>query len=246
MKKIIIIMIILFMPIIVFGKEYSVEELNYKIDINDNDYMVFTRDNIENNQELSILNLTPEQMNTIMQNGNIYIDIIDRDLKYEIVMVVLNTGILDTKNFSNYSDEMLETAAKSYANTVGSEKYSVYKANHNYVVIDYYDSKTKYYIINYYTVVNGKGYNFQMQKTSAFTNGEKSSLKSMVDTINIKVLDEYKDETKDTYKTQTKKGIDWGSVKGSAIKGAIIGAVAGVIGAIAKLLTKKKNKKEEQ
>lgn len=237
MKKIITFLSILLFPIIIFAKEYSANDINIKLDIQD-DYIVFTRDNLDNNSDLSNLKLTKENMEKLMLSNNIYLDIIKNDISYEILLVVPNTK-LEFNNLTNATDEILNDLKDELVKQTGSKVANVYKANHNYIVVDYFDEKTNYYIVNYYTVVNAKGYNFQLQKKSEITDTEKQELKKIVDSVNIKILDEYKEESSETQEkidNYSKKGFDYKNI----IYGAIIGAIAGLISYAVSIFIKKK------
>ena len=173
-----------------------------------------------------------------MKKNNIYADILDSNVTYEILVVVPETK-LGFNNLSNATDSMLEDLKKELVKKTGAPVSSIYKSDNNYIVIDYYDDNTKYYIVNYYTVVNAKGYNFQLQKKTEITDEERGELKKIVDNSKIKILDEYKKEEKETQKqidNYGKKGINYKNI----ILGAIIGAVVGLISYVINLVVKKK------
>lgn len=228
MKKLIMLLFIVLFPIMMYAKEYEAPEINLKLDAGDS-FMVLTRNNLENNQDLAKLNITKEYMEELMNTNKIYYDIIKNDLSYEILVVVPDTK-LKVYNFSNVTDEVLNDMKGELVKKTGATVSDIYKANHNYVIVDYYDSKTGYYIVNYYTVVNASGFNIQLQKKSEITEEEKRELKEIVDSVEIKVLDEYKEESKDIQDKidnygKEKNGFDYMRI----VYGAIIGAVAGLI-----------------
>ena len=239
MRKIIVFIIVLLIPILTFAKEYEDNNINIKLDIKD-ELIVLTRDNLDNNSDLANLNITKETMENMMKNNNIYFDIIKKDLSYEILVIVPKTG-LEFRNLANVNDQMLDDLRKELVKKTGAEVSSVYKAKHNYILVDYYDEKTSYYIVNYYTVVNANGYNFQLQKKTPITDNDKKELKEIVDTVNIKVLDEYKNETKEIQEKidnydKTKKGFDYMSI----VYGALIGALAGLVSYVIGIFIRKK------
>ena len=242
MKKIYLLLLIVLIPSMIMAKEYYIKDINYKINIDEN-YMVFTRDNLENNEELKSLGITVDRMKTIMSNSNIYLDIIDKSSKKEILLVVPKKEIT-INNYSNFPNNFLESSAKLYAENVGAEKYDTYKAKHNFITVDYYDSKTGYYIVNYYTVVNAKGYNLQLQKTTPITDDEKAELRTMVESINIEILDDYKVEKESVQKAindSNKSGFNWKRIIVYMVIGAIVGGLSSLIG----LLVKKHQKAGE-
>ncbi len=237
MKKIFLFISILLFPIFIFAKEYEVEDINMKLDVR-TDYIVFTRNNLDNNTDLVKLNIPQEYLENLMKTNNIYYDIIKNDVSYEILVVVPNTK-LQFNNLSNATDTMLNDLKNELVKKTGATVSSVYKAKNNYIVVDYYDANTKYYIVNYYTVVNARGYNIQLQKRSEITNDERQDLKDIIDSINIKVLDEYKEESKEMQKNiekYDKKPFDYKNI----IWGAVIGAAVGLISYVIGIFIKKK------
>ncbi len=241
MKKIIVLIAILVFPFLIFAKELEVGEVNLKINIGD-DYIVLTRDNLKNNEDLARLNIKEDYMKETMEKNNIYLDVLSKDVSYEILVVVPNIT-LGFNNLSNATDDMLDSLKNELVKRTGAEVSSIYKGNHNYIVVDYYDKNTDYYIVNYYTVVNAKGYNFQLQKKEEITDNERTALKKIVDGVIIKVLDDKKEESKDNknaINNNKKSTFDFKNV----IIGAVIGAVVGLISYVIGIIIKKKNKSE--
>lgn len=238
MKKLLIFLLITLFPVIILAKDYKVNEMNITLSVND-DFIVLTRDNLDNNDDLSKLNISKEAMVELMNSNNIYYDIIKKDLSYEILVIVPNRG-LSFNNLNNASDTILNDLKNELVKQTGAKVSRVYKTNHNYVVVDYYDSNSNYYIVNYYTVVNAKGYNFQLQKKSLITDQEKNELKQIVDSVKIDVLDEYKDESKENQDKIDNYGKNSGFDYMQIVYGALIGAAAGLISYIIILLIRKK------
>ena len=228
MKKLIIISILI-LPILVFGMEYHDSSVNLTINVDN--YMVFTRDNLKDNNDLKELEITEEQMMDIMNKNSIYFDIIPDDLSHEILIIVPEEkGVFN--NLSNAPDSFLDEVGEKLAKAVGLDKSVVYKNKYTFLIREYRDNQKGYNIINYYTVVNGRGYNFQLQKQDEITDTERNVLKKMIDSVDIKILDEYKDESKETMKAITsdgKKSFDWQKVIRKTIIGAIVGGLTGLL-----------------
>lgn len=237
MKKLLLLLVILFIPLFIYAKEYKVDDINITLDAKD-DLIVLTKDNLENNPDLAKLNLTKDYMESLMEANNIYYDIIKIDMSYEVLVVTPKTR-LQFNNLSNATDEILEDIKKELVKKTGAEVSSIYKGHHNFIVVDYFDSKTNLYILNYYTVVNARGYNFQLQKKYEITDSEREELKDLIDTVNIDVLEEYKNESAETQKNidnYNKKGFNYWNI----VYGALIGAGAGLISYLIGLFIKKK------
>ena len=71
MKKILWNLIILFVPFMVMGKEYQINEVNYKISFDD-DWIVITTNNLKDNSDLASLNITEEYMDNLWRPGTSY------------------------------------------------------------------------------------------------------------------------------------------------------------------------------
>ena len=227
MKKLLVMIAIFIIPFIVYAKEVKVNDINMKFNVKD-DYIVILRDNLDNNSDLKKLGITKDYMKSTLETSNIYADIISKDISYEIIVVVPDVTI-SFKNLSDATDPMLEDLKNELAKRTGAEVSSVYKGNHNFVVVDYYDEKTEYYIVNYYTVENFKGYNIQLQKKSTITDEEKKDLKELVDSVNI---DEIKEENTNNKNNNT-------SFR-NIVLGALIGAGVGLISYLVGMFIRKK------
>ena len=221
MKKIIVFWLILILPIFVLAQEYEESDINLKIDVNDR-FIVLSRDNLADNPDLEKLNLTEENMKNIMEKNNIYFDIINNDVSYEIVIVVPQTK-LDFDNLTEVNDLMLDNLKSELVKKTGAQASYIYKGNYNYVVVDYHDENSGYNVINYYTVMNKRGYNVQLQKKGEILEEDKNNLREIVDSISIKSLAKPKENSNKV--DNNKKTIDVKII----ICGVVIGAIAGVI-----------------
>ena len=229
MKKLMMLTILL-LPIFVFGMEYHDSSINLTMNVDN--YMVFTRENLKNNTDLDKLKITEEQMMEIMNKNSIYFDIIPEDLSHEILVVIISEKNMLFNNLANASDSFLNELGNELAKRVGLDKSDIYKNEYAYIIRDYYDSKSGYNIINYYTVVNAKGYNFQLQKKERITDDEKNNFKKMIDSVDIEVLDEYKNESEEVKKAlnnDNKSGFDWKNILIKSLIGALIGGLGGFL-----------------
>lgn len=218
MKKLMGFLFITLFPIFIFAKELEITDLNIKLEVNDN-YITLTRDNLIDNRDLDKLGITTENMEQLMINNNIYFDIIKSDISYEIIVVVPKTNV-SIKNLTNEDDLFLDNLRKELVKQTDAEISNIYKNNYNFVMVDYYDKDTGYYIVNYYTVINSRGYNFQLQKKSKITDSDKNELKEIIDSVKFKVIEEKKEEIK-----EEKEEFNYMNL----VYGAILGLMAGVI-----------------
>ena len=231
MKKIMAVISIILFPMFVFAKEYEVKDINIKLDIRD-DFIVITRDNLENNTDLVRLNISKEYMEKLMDEKNVYLDIIKNDVSYEILVVVPKTE-LKLYNMDNFTDEMLNDYKDKIVEKNGAGLSGIYKAKHNYIYVDYYDSDSGYYMVNYYTIANARGYNFLLQKKSEITDDEKEDLKEIIDSVSVKIFDEYKNESEEMQKNidnYNRESFNYMNVVYGVIIGTIVGLISYAIG----------------
>ena len=228
MKRIIVFWLVLLLPVIVFSQEYKSSEIKIKFSV-DNEYTVLTRDNLDDTV-LESLNTSKEKMKSLMENNNIYYDIVKSDLSYEILIVVPNV----TPSYPNLleaTDEELTALKNTIIKETGDTMPIIYKNKYAFVVVNYQDSNG--YVKNYYTVVNSRGYNIQLQKKTEITDEEEDELKEIIDSI------EFETPAK---KQEEKKSIDIKVILWSIL----IGLVAGVITyLISTSITKKNSDKKK-
>lgn len=167
-------------------KTYELEELDIKIDIPEN-LIVFTRSIEINDPGLKVVGLTKADMETLMQDGNIYLNAIAENLDYEIIVTMIESSI---DNFSLLSDTELMALM-----TIGDDEYEernitrikteVYQHSQAkfiklYISQPGYDSIV--YGLQYYTTYNGKAINITLQSYSGVIDSVKEALlKSIVD-----------------------------------------------------------------
>ena len=62
MRKIILCLLVVLLPVFVFAKEYKLEDIDInKLNVNDEEYIVLTRDNLDNNSDLETLNINKDK-----------------------------------------------------------------------------------------------------------------------------------------------------------------------------------------
>lgn len=232
MKKVLCLLIslVLFIPVNIYGKNVDLREINLSIDFND-DWYVFTRYNLDNNKELESLGLTKEYMENFFNENGAYIDASPKELGTDFILRI--KSVEDMNNLSNYPDDVVKEVAKEISKLVSSEDYKVYNNGKNkYAIVRYYDETSKYNVLAYYTVVNAQGYTFQMQKQSDITQTDETNMKTIMDSATFNVLDKYKNESEDVQKELDNVGKKDFNIKNILIYagvGALIGIIATVI-----------------
>ncbi len=223
-------------PFVVNAETYKVSETDVSISFNDPAWYVFTRDNIKDNSELTGLGLTYEYMDNLMKTNNIYMDAAlfnETDANENLEMFIRVIDLTeDVGNLHTYSESEIKTFGDELLNSgkFNMTGYSIYGDKYKYIVFEYTD--LGYNIHQYYTVINGKGYNFTTQKINKINDSDRAIIKNIIDTIEFE-LDSY---------YETPIGSENGSsLKDSIIRGAIIGAIVGLIGGIVAKIKKGKD-----
>ena len=233
MKKIILLIltILLFIPLNVQAESFSAKDLTVSIDDN---WDVFTRDNIKDNKRLEELGITYEYINNVMNKNYIYIDACkfdEEDNANTIELFVIIKPVSGVKNLHTYSSSDIKDLGEEVKKKVNADEYEVYsKDKYKYIFMNYYDKNVKYNITEYYTVMNGYGYSILAQKTNEFTDDEINDVRKIVDTI------KYKYNAK--YETKSSSSNIWLKT----LIGALIGGMAGGIGVLVNKLKNKNNK----
>lgn len=239
MKKVLCLLIslVLFIPVNIYGKNVDLSEINLTIDFND-DWYVFTRYNLDGNKDLETLGVTKDYMENFFNENEAYIDASPKELGTDFILRI--KPVEDMNNLSNYPDDVVKEVAKEISKLVSSTDYKIYNSGKNkYAVVKYYDEASKYNILTYYTVVNAQGYTFQIQKQSDITQTDETNMKTIMDSATFNVLDKYKNESEDV-----QKELDNVGKKDFNIKNILIYAgVGALIGIIATVISTRNNKK---
>ncbi len=227
MKRIMVFWLVLLLPVFVFATEYKSDDIKMKFDVTDT-FIVLTRDNLDSNPDLSKLNVSKEYMEKTMNTNNIYFDIVKSDLSYEVLIVVPKIEPLFS-DLDEATNEELSTLKETITKQTNDKMPIVYKNDYSFIVVDYQDN-SGYSNINYYTVIDSRGYNIQLQKKGKITEEEEEELRDIVDSIVFER--EIKEEN---------KLFDFKTI----VIGAILGAIAGIITYIIGARISKKKKKSK-
>lgn len=238
MKKRILIIItfvlLSLLPLGVYAEEFKINETDISIEFDTNEWNVFTRDNIENNPNLDKLGIDYNTFNKTMNDNYIYLDAVflNNDATNTLEFIIRKTKADSIINFSNYTDDDILDIAKGLADKQNSNNYDVYKNNYKYAYLNYTDKG--YYLVEYYTVVNGDSYTVTVQKTNSINSDEKEKIKNIIDTIEFDV-----DETMEEENSET--GIKFSTIS-KYVRSAIIGAVIAIVVCLIYFIFKKKNR----
>ena len=228
MKKLLFIFILLLLPLTIYAKDFKIEDIS--IDLDDSWY-VFTKNNIKNNQDLKLLGISEEYMNDVFDGTDYYLDAIkfNNDEIVELFIVIKDTSSL--YDSSDFTDEQIEELRSSYEKQISNSKTTIFTTDSTkYIKSIYKDQDLN--IVDYYAVINKKGYTFKIQKKEEFSEEELNELDKMIENIIVSDKDNNVNEDDIQPLIDTKKGGN--SVLTGTIIGAIIGGIIGLIGYIIK------------
>ena len=230
MKKIVYMLVLLILPMIVSATNYTAEDMT--IDIGDN-WMVFTRDNLENNENPAKFGVDENTMKVQMNTFGMYIDAISTfdNVNYTEMFVFVKSTDEETMNLHKYKDEDALEVGKTLYNKYKPTRMELYKTKRlTYIVAEYTDkvNNKTLYVTDYYTVINGRGYTIKIQSPSEYNSEARNNIEKMIISISFKLNKKYE---KSPY---SHKFI-------YIIVCAIIG---GILGGIIAFLKNKKNKLE--
>lgn len=214
---------VLVLPISVFGAPYEIKDQNVTIELDDN-WVVFTRENISGNTKLAEMNISEDYMKNLLESNDAYMDAIYQEKALELFLRIKDA---DVDSIANYNEKQLNAVKDNFIKEAKASEGSVIKNDYNYIYTKYLSGD--YRILSYYTVVNGKGYTFTIQKLSDLTEEDKNIGDQIVSNIKFKVNEE------------SKKSSD-SKLKDSVI---IIGIIVIVVGFLLFVAGKSKKKKYE-
>ena len=223
MKKILLFLILL-IPFQVLAESYTFEDLT--ITLEDSDWIVFTKDNIDGNPAIEEQKINIDTLKDLFNNKNVYLDanIFDSVNPAENIELIVGISEANSRyNLHNYSkrrvNKILKETVDDYKDYKVLDSYIYSNNKYTYIAI-YYEDKFVY-IIDYNTVINGKTYTIKCQKGTEFNDTDKKNLEHIIDTIKYEYKEEY--EVKPPLLEPIERIIVWGVI------GGLIGGVTSLI-----------------
>ena len=191
MKKIILFIILLLTPILVSAKEYTVFDLTSEIP---SSWEIYTRDNVIGNEVLKQRGIDGKKVLENMEKSSMYIDMfrVEGAAVVEGFLFVKEVGdtVMNLNKFED--DDVLDVGRKAYGQ-YNPDVMEVYKHNdYKYVYVKYLSSLNgaTYEVIDYYTVINGRGYTYQFQCPKSLEVFE-TAIHKVIDNTKFKIEEEY-------------------------------------------------------
>lgn len=180
----IIVMCLIFIPNIIFAKQISIDEFDIMIDISD-DWDVFTRDNLIDNNNLIKYGLTKDEALENMKSNSIYIDAVYGN--YEFFLRANHDATIYNLNNYKYSD--IHQFAKALIKSSGADNYEIIKNNNIvYIKSKYIDTSLNAYLIEYVTIINKNNITFTLQSYDDYPNDDfEMYVENIIKNASIKV-----------------------------------------------------------
>ena len=226
-----ILLALLVLPTIVNAQTFYPEGTDLNVWIDDTKWYVFTRDNLYNNPELDDLGITYDYLYNFMLDNYVYLDaaLFYDDNTDSLELFIRKKNITKIKNLSNYSNDEIINLAKEFAELKDVDVYDIYESNYKYVYLESTDSG--FYLIEYYTIVNGESYTISFQKQSPFTSNELYEIETIVDSIYFDVDTTLKEPSNSSSSF-------WDAFVEGALTAALLGGISALINKLKKKMTK--------
>ena len=152
LKRILTIFILVFFlsPLMVNAKSYPIDQ-NMNMDIDDSLWYIFTRNNLDNNQELASLNISPSEMMAFFENNKAYLNgiLLYKDTGETLQLFVRKVENTNTKEQIELTDQEFIDVVKLSLTNKNPTVLELYRTNGNrYVYTEYFDNSN--FVMEYY------------------------------------------------------------------------------------------------
>ena len=193
MKKIVLLfMLLIIVPVQAWATTFDLPDTDMHITFDEEEWYVFTPDNILNNEELEELGISYDYMVSTFEENDAYLDaaLFFYDSDDYIEVFVRKAAVEDVKNLANYDDGFINELGEALADQQGAS-YEIYRNDYPFVKLEYQDSGL--YLNEYYTIVNGDAYTITAQKPYAFSSQDEFRVQEIVDSIEFDVDESLKE-----------------------------------------------------
>lgn len=217
MKRIILALIallwfgIMLLPISVHAEIYDLSNTDVSIQLDDEYWYVFTRDNIKNNPYLADVGGSYDEFNQLFLNNNVYMAAtVYYDDGESLELFIRKTP--SSSSIKNLSDQSYEEAMEivhTMEKELNLETCSLYINKYKFVRSEY--TREEEYIFDFLTIVNNECYTFRFCSTTPLDNIVEEEMITIVDSIYFDI-----DSNGIDYKKIIVKGIV-GAIGGAAV-----------------------------
>lgn len=185
MKKILLmITLFLFLPITIFAKTYELKNSEIIISFDDENWTVATREDVRNSSLVKKYNMNYKDIESLLEKNSAYAYAINNDN----VKKILEFFVISSEMSFDYDDNQINEFGETLVEETGADSYTIYENDYKYIKIEYYDSNSKVYLLDYHTIVNSNYYVFKAQKNSEFNEEEKQQIKKIIDNVTIQKI----------------------------------------------------------
>ena len=167
---------------------YRLDDLGLSVDI-PSDLIVFTRNIKHDDPNLKEFGLTKDQVDSMMKDGNIFLNALDPNVAFEVVVTMIESPLNDFYYLSNTELSVFaSTLADGYEGSgmdyIKSEIYEHPQAKFIKIYIKQPSGNGTAYGLQYYTVYDGKAINFTIHSYSgSLTSKNEALIRQIVDSV---------------------------------------------------------------
>ena len=240
MKRILVILFVLFLMFpLVHAETIKVSGTDLSIDLDEDIWVVFTRENISNEELLNEYDLSYDYINDFFIKSNSYMDAIsfwdEKNINtLELFVIMTENKSLTNLNLLEESDIDSLAIELKKSKPIAVDTYDIYDNNNSKYIHYSYEDKGLF-LEEYFTIINNKNYVVKFQSSIEYDDEMKQVVKDIMDNVVIDFDISGEDKVK---LDNSKKESIWIS----ALKGALIGGVAGGLASIVYSFVFKKKK----
>lgn len=197
MKKKTIFLIIIFGVFSIFinvsAKTYNLDEINIKANL-DEWWFTFTRDNLDNNKDLSFVDVTKEYMEDYFKKNNAYLDAIyypedDEYIELTIQKYEMNEddflkSFAKIKNLKKAKKTEIGSLGLALAKDSSIDNQLIYENDNCLYIKNYYDLD-EYYKLSYVTIANNQYYIMSFTSNTQFDSTAEKITDAVIDDVTI-------------------------------------------------------------
>ena len=182
MKKVLLIItLFLLLPTTTLAKTYELKNYEIIISFDDENWTVATREDVRNSSLVKKYNMNYKDIESLLEKNSAYAYAINNDN----VKKILEFFVISSEMSFDYDDNQINEFGEILVEDTGADSYTIYENDYKYIKIEYYDSNSKVYLLDYHTIVNSNYYVFKAQKNAEFNEEEKQQIKEIIDNVII-------------------------------------------------------------
>ena len=229
-----LLLILLISPTYVFASTEHIDDLNI---IFDDYWVVFTRNNIKDEDYLKKYNISYETINTILSDNTyldafVLLDANDITNNIELFVMIEDFPLLNINLLKDEDIKMIENEFLNNLKDYKIDKHGTYKSDNTKYIFLEFKNRGYFYKI-YYTIINNKCYALKFQSSKAFNDEKYGIIKKVVDDAKF----DYDISNEQVIELDDENRFNWNRVITDTISYGTIFAVVGLVGFVIKKKT---------